>query len=101
MRRSILSATLVLNLRKSGESVASAAQQLLDFADVAQAMLEAEAAGNPQQLLDLPEHLGRCAANLWDRFVEAAQINGGVPGVEPKVQRFKGCEVPYHHILPC
>jgi len=92
--------------------VASAAQQLLNFADLAQvgawffgifaemgdgrhkmsrrtmlshaeapeAMLEAESAGSLQHL-DLPEQLGRCAASLWDRFVEAAQINGGVPGV--------------------
>lgn len=45
-----------------------------------EAMLEAESAGREQHL-DLPEHLGRCAASLWDRFVEAAQINGGVPGV--------------------
>ena len=77
--------------------MASAAQQLLAFADLAQAglfgdghghrevelgeaMLEAESAGSLQHL-DLPVHLGRCAANLWDRFVEEAQINRGVPGV--------------------
>ncbi|CAL1167135.1 unnamed protein product [Cladocopium goreaui] len=75
-----------LDLLKNGESVASAAQQLLNFADLAQAMLEAESAGSLQHL-DLPEQLGRCAASLWDRFVEAAQINGGVPETWASIAR--------------